>query len=78
MAAAQMIVFCKDFAGLTKLFFLRITRTAQQAVVMISLEDYNALEETASRLRNPANARTLLESIAERESGRGTERELVG
>jgi antitoxin YefM len=54
-----------------------ITRNSEQAVVMISLDDYNALEETAYLLRNPANARRLLESIAELESGGGIERELI-
>lgn len=54
-----------------------ITRNSEQAVVMISLDDYNALEETAYLLRNPVNSRRLLESIAELESGRGTERELL-
>jgi antitoxin YefM len=54
-----------------------ITRNSEQAVVMISLEDYNALEETAYLLRNPANARRLLESIAELEGGGGVERELI-
>lgn len=50
-----------------------ITRKADQAVVMLSLEDYNALAETAYLLRSPANARRLLESIAELEAGRGQE-----
>lgn len=54
-----------------------ITRNTDQAVVMISLEDYNALQETAYLLRNPANARRLLDSIAELEGGKGMERELV-
>jgi antitoxin YefM len=44
---------------------------------MISLEDYQALEETAYLLRSPKNARRLLESIAELEAGRGTKRELL-
>jgi antitoxin YefM len=35
---------------------------------MISLDDYQALEETAYLLRSPKNARRLLESIAELES----------
>lgn len=56
---------------------IMITRNSEQAVVMISLEDYNALEETAYLLRNPENARRLLESIAELENGGGTERELI-
>jgi antitoxin YefM len=44
---------------------------------MITLEDYQALEQTAHLLRGPKNARTLLESIVEIESGGGTERELI-
>jgi antitoxin YefM len=54
-----------------------ITRKNQRSVVLLSLEDYQALEETAYLLRSPKNARRLLESIAEFESGGGTERELV-
>ena len=53
-----------------------ITRNRDQAVVMISLEDYKAMEETAYLLRSPANASRLLESIAELERGRGQVREL--
>ena len=37
-----------------------ITRNRDQAVVMISLEDYESLEETAYLLRSPANARRHL------------------
>ena len=54
-----------------------ITRKTAQPVVMMSLEDYEALEETAYLLRSPENARRLLESIAELEAGKGSERELV-
>jgi antitoxin YefM len=54
-----------------------ITRKNQRAVVMISLEDYEALDETAYLLRSPKNARRLLRSIAELRSGRGTVRELI-
>jgi len=54
-----------------------ITRKNQRSVVMISLEDYESLEETAYLLRSPRNARRLLASIAELESGGGTERELA-
>ena len=54
-----------------------ITRKAAKPVVMMSLDDYEALEETAYLLRSPKNVRRLIESIAELESGKGTERELI-
>lgn len=40
-----------------------ITRQNGKAVVMLSLDDYNALEETAYLLRNPANAQRLMASV---------------
>ncbi len=54
-----------------------ITRNGEQAVVMMSLDDYKALEETSYLLRSPKNARRLLEAIAELEEGRGKERSLA-
>ena len=54
-----------------------ITRRREAPVVMISLEDFQAMEETAYLLRTPANARRLLESITELESGKGVEHELI-
>ena len=56
---------------------LIITRNGERAVVMLSLEDYKALEETAYLLRSPANARRLLSSIAQLDAGKGTPRELA-
>ncbi|MFK5927426.1 MAG: type II toxin-antitoxin system prevent-host-death family antitoxin [Desulfuromusa sp.] len=53
-----------------------ITRRNENSVVMMSLEDFQALEETAYLLRSPKNARRLLESIAQLESNGGTNREL--
>ena len=38
-----------------------ITRQKQRSVVILSLEDYKALEETSYLLRSPANARRELE-----------------
>jgi antitoxin YefM len=43
---------------------------------MLSLRDFEALEETAFLLRSPENARRLLESVAELESGGGVEQTL--
>lgn len=54
-----------------------ITRSGEDAVVMLSLEDYKSLEETAYLLRSPKNAKRLIEAIAELERGGGTERELT-
>ncbi len=54
-----------------------ITRKTAQPVVMMSLEDFSSLEETAYLLRSPQNARRLLESVAELEAGKGSEKELV-
>lgn len=46
-----------------------ITRNRDQAVVMLSLDDYESLQETAYLLRSPANAKRLLESIEAAEKG---------
>ena len=54
-----------------------ITRKRNQAVVMLSLEDYESLEETAYLLRSPANAKRLQASIESLESGEGKEEELI-
>ncbi len=54
-----------------------ITRNSQQSVVMMSLEDYKALEETSYLLRSPKNAKRLLEAISDRAAGRGKARRLV-
>ena len=62
---------CKDHEPII------ITRNGEQAVVMMSLEDFKALEETSYLLRSPKNARRLLESIASLESGNGQARSLV-
>jgi len=54
-----------------------ITRKSEPPVVMISLEDYQAMEETTYLLRSPANARRLFDSIAELEAGGGTQHNLM-
>jgi antitoxin YefM len=47
-----------------------ITRNRDQAVVMLSLEDFESLQETAYLLRSPANARRLLDSIESLDAGK--------
>jgi antitoxin YefM len=54
-----------------------ITRGGRKAVVMISMEDYNALEETAYLLRSPKNAKRLLDAIESLENELGQERTLA-
>jgi len=62
---------CNDHAPII------ITRKRESPVVMLSLEDYQAMEETTYLLRSPANARNLLESIVALEEGKGIKRELI-
>jgi len=54
-----------------------ITRAGREPVVIVSLEDYQSLKETAYLLRSPENARRLLASIARLEGGEGIARDLV-
>lgn len=53
-----------------------ITRKNERSVVMLSLEDYEALEETAYLLRSPKNMKRLIESISQLENGDGSPRQL--
>jgi antitoxin YefM len=53
-----------------------ITRAGHEPVVMVALDDYESLKETAYLLRSPANARRLLASIEELEHGGGQVQEL--
>ena len=69
--ARTMDRVCEDHEALI------ITRNGEQAVVMLSLEDYQALEETAYLLRNPANARRLLSATTQLGAGKGVERKLA-
>ncbi|MCP5520194.1 MAG: type II toxin-antitoxin system prevent-host-death family antitoxin [Verrucomicrobiales bacterium] len=69
--AATMDEVCNDRSPVV------ITRKRDQAVVLLSLEDYESLEETAYLLRVPANAKRLQAAIASLQGGKGLERELV-
>ena len=68
--AATMTRVCQDHEPLI------ITRSNAPSVVMLSLDHFNALAETAYLLRTPKNATRLLASIAQLESGKGTEQAL--
>ncbi len=54
-----------------------VTRAGHEPVVIVSLDDYESLKETAYLLKNPENARRLLASIDRLEGGGGIERELA-
>ncbi|MGB2925669.1 MAG: type II toxin-antitoxin system prevent-host-death family antitoxin [Limnothrix sp.] len=69
--AKTMADVCDDHAPVI------VTRKQHESVVIMSLEDYEALQETAYLLRSPKNAKRLIESIAQLETGKGTVRELI-
>jgi len=50
-----------------------VTRVGHEPVVIVSLEDYESLKETAYLLRSPANAARLIRSIERLEAGDGVE-----
>jgi antitoxin YefM len=69
--AKTMEQVCNDHAPIV------ITRKGEGAVVMMSMDDYQALEETAYLLRSPKNMRRLVEAMIELDDGRGAEKELI-
>lgn len=54
-----------------------ITRQSGKPVVMMSLDDYNALEETAYLLRSPKNAKRLMAAVEQLSRSGGVARELA-
>jgi len=66
--ASTMDRVCNDHETLI------ITRNGEQSVVMLSLEDFKALEETAYLLRNPTNAKRLLAAAGQLNAGKGVVR----
>ena len=69
--AKTMEKVCKDHSPVI------VTRQKSDSVVIMSLEDYEALEETAYLLRSSKNTRRLIESIAQLEEGKGIEKDLI-
>jgi antitoxin YefM len=68
--AATMDEVCREHAPVI------ITRKRNRAVVMLPLEDYESLEETAYLLRSPANIGRLFRAIGSLARGKGRERRL--
>ncbi|OYX25244.1 MAG: prevent-host-death protein [Rhodobacterales bacterium 32-66-7] len=52
-----------------------VTRKKREAVVVISLDEYNAIQETLHLQNSPANARRLQAAIAQLTAGAGVERD---
>ncbi|OYT93823.1 MAG: type II toxin-antitoxin system prevent-host-death family antitoxin [Burkholderiales bacterium PBB3] len=69
--ASTMDRVCNDHEALI------ITRNGEQSVVMLSLEDFQAMQETTYLLRNPTNAKRLMSAVAQLSAGQGVERELA-
>ena len=55
-----------------------ITRNRDQDVVMLSLAEYESLQETAYLLRLPANAKRLITAVEALNRGKGVKRKLKG
>lgn len=69
--AGTMKKVCDDHAPII------VTRKNNEAVILMSLEDYEALTETAYLMQSPKNAKRLIDSVEELNAGRGHERELI-
>ena len=54
-----------------------VTRKNNEAVILMSLEDFESLTETAYLMQNPKNTKRLIDSIEELNTGKGKERELM-
>lgn len=54
-----------------------VTRQNKESVVIISMKDYRAMEETAYLMQSKANAKRLNRAIEQLESGLGKQRELI-
>lgn len=53
-----------------------VTRKKNEAVVIISLEEYNSIVETFHLLRSPKNVRRLRRAVEQLDAGGGKEREI--
>ena len=69
--ASTMKQVCEDHTPVI------VTRKKNEAVIMMSLEDYESLNETAYLMQSPKNAKRLAHSMEELNSGNGKERLLA-
>ncbi len=54
-----------------------VARRKGESVVVVSLENWNAVQETLHLLSTPANAAALRASIADLDAGKRSERNLI-
>ena len=69
--AATMDQVCDDHEPVV------LTRQKQRSVVLMSLDDYKALEETAYLLKSPTNVRRLLAATKQLNNGMGKRRKIT-
>ena len=50
---------------------IAISRRGKESVVLVAMDEWEGLQETAHLLRSPANARRLLEALGRLGEGRG-------
>lgn len=68
--AATMDKVCQDREAVI------ITRKREQSVVMLSLEEFDALQETSYLLQSPVNAKRLMKATEALDAGRGKKRKI--
>jgi antitoxin YefM len=54
-----------------------VTRQKAESVVIVSLADWNAMEETARLLSSPNNAARLADAVAQLDARKGAEHDLI-
>jgi antitoxin YefM len=55
-----------------------ITRTGKPAAVLVSLDEWNSLQEMLNLARSPVNRARLDQAMRDADAGKAVERELVG
>ena len=80
------VLTCSDARANLKSTLDRVTRDQEEiviarrngdSVVLVSLADWNAIQETLHLLSTPENARALRDSIAQLDAGQGAARTLL-